>query len=91
VGRQAEYETLVSAYHRAAHHGLQVVTVQGYAGMGKTRLTEQFVTWAATQGADVLVDRSYETSAGLSYQPLTHLLRQCIERENAPKICSLFI
>lgn len=53
--------------------------------MGKTRLTEQFLTWAATQGADVLVGHSFATSAGLSYQPLTHLLRQRVERENAPE------
>jgi DNA-binding SARP family transcriptional activator len=85
VGRQPEYETLVNAYWQMSHDGLQVVTVQGYAGMGKTRLTEQFVSWAATQGADVLVGRSYETSAGLSYQPLILLLRQRLERENAPE------
>ncbi|MFO7679138.1 MAG: BTAD domain-containing putative transcriptional regulator [Chloroflexota bacterium] len=85
VGRQAEYETLIKAYQRALHHGLQLVTVQGQSGIGKTRLTEQFVTWAATQGADVLVGRSFATSTGLSYQPITHLLRQRLERENAPE------
>lgn len=84
VGRQAEYATLVNAYRRARSAGLQVVTLAGKAGMGKTRLAEQFIPWAATQGADVLVGRSYETSGGLSYQPLTQLLRQRIERENAP-------
>ncbi|MEM7798855.1 MAG: AAA family ATPase, partial [Chloroflexota bacterium] len=55
------------------------------AGMGKTRLIEQFVTWAATQGADVLVGRAYESGIGLPYQPLIQLLRQRIERENAPE------
>ena len=85
VGRQAEFETLIKAYQRATRDGLQVVTVQSKAGMGKTRLTQQFLTWATTQGADVLNGRSFTTSAGLSYQPLTHLLRQRIERENAPE------
>ena len=85
VGRQAESETLRKAYQQAGRQGLQVVTVQGKAGIGKTRLTEQFVAWAATQGADVLVGRSFETSVGLSYQPITHLLRQRLERENAPE------
>ena len=84
MGRTAEYKTLVKAYRWATSEGVQVVTVQGKAGIGKTRLTEQFVTWAATQGADVLYGRSIETSAGLFYQPLTHLLRQRLERENAP-------
>ena len=85
AGRRAEYETLIKAYQRAGHHGLQLVTVQGQAGIGKTRLTEQFVTWAATQGADVLIGRCFATSAGLSYQPITHLLRLRLERENAPE------
>jgi predicted ATPase len=41
--------------------------------------------WATTQGADLLVGRSFQTSSGLSYQPIIHLLRQRIERENAPE------
>jgi DNA-binding SARP family transcriptional activator len=85
AGRQAEYDTLIKAYQRARQHGLQLVTVQGQAGIGKTRLTEQFATWAASQGADVLIGRSFATSAGLSYQPITHLLRLRLERENAPE------
>jgi DNA-binding SARP family transcriptional activator/predicted ATPase len=84
VGRHREYETLVKAYRQASGGTFQVVSLVGKAGIGKTRLAQQFLTWAATQGADVLVGRSFETSAGLSYQPLTHLLRQRVERENAP-------
>ena len=85
VGRKNEYETLVKSYQQAKQQGLQLVTVQGYAGMGKTRLTEQFVTWAVTQGADLLYGRSFATSTQLSYQPIIHLLRRRIERENAPE------
>ncbi len=36
------------------------------------------------QGADVLRGRAFETSDGLSYQPLAQLLRQRLERENVP-------
>ena len=85
VGRKTEFETLVKAYQQASQLGLQLVTVQGNAGIGKTRLTEQFVTWAVTQGADLLYGRSFQTSSGLSYQPIIHLMRQRIERENAPE------
>lgn len=84
VGRQREYETLVDTYRQATSGTLQVVALAGQAGIGKTRLAQQFLAWAASQGADVLVGRSFETSAGLSYQPLTQLLRERIERENAP-------
>ena len=85
IGRQQEFETLVAAYRQAANDGLQVVTVAGKAGIGKTRLTQQFLAWAGTQGVDILQSRAFETSAGLSYQPITQLLRQRIERENAPE------
>ncbi len=85
VGRKTDLETLRKAYQQARGQGLQLVTVQGKAGIGKTRLTEQFVAWAAAQGADVLVGRAFETSVGLSYQPISHLLRQRLERENAPE------
>lgn len=85
VGRHREYEMLVKAYRQATSKTLQVVSLVGNSGIGKTRLAQRFLTWAATEGADVLYGRSFETSAGLSYQPLTHLLRQRIERENAPE------
>ncbi len=85
VGRHDEFETLVQAYRQMSSGTLQVVMLVGNAGTGKTRLAQHFLAWVETQGADVLTGRSYETSAGLPYQPLTHLLRQRIERENAPE------
>jgi tetratricopeptide (TPR) repeat protein len=42
VERQVEYEALVRAYQQATQYGLQIVTVQGQAGIGKTRLAEQW-------------------------------------------------
>ncbi len=84
VGRKHEYSTLVRTYQRAKGGGAQVVALLGEAGIGKTRLVQNFLEWAATQGADILRGRAFETSEGLSYQALTHLLRQRLERENAP-------
>ena len=84
VGRETEVATLVDVYQQSIDRGLQVVTLSGNAGIGKTCLTEHFLTWAAMQGADVLHSRAFETSGALSYQPLTQLLRQRLEQENAP-------
>ncbi|MGH2536121.1 MAG: BTAD domain-containing putative transcriptional regulator, partial [Candidatus Promineifilaceae bacterium] len=85
VGRKREYETLVNAYRRTERHDLQIVTLVGQAGIGKTRLAQRFLGWAATQGADVLHGRAFEPGGKLSYQPLIYLLRQRLERENAPE------
>jgi DNA-binding SARP family transcriptional activator/tetratricopeptide (TPR) repeat protein len=85
VGRHSEHGALVRAYQQARRDGVQVATLLGEAGIGKTRLAQEFLDWAATQGADILRGRAFETSGRLSYQPLTQVLRQRLERENAPE------
>jgi DNA-binding SARP family transcriptional activator/tetratricopeptide (TPR) repeat protein len=85
VGRKSEHRALVRAYQQAGRVGAQVVALLGAAGIGKTRLAQNFLDWAAAQGADILRGRAFETSGGLSYQALTQVLRQRLERENAPE------
>ncbi|MEM7798392.1 MAG: AAA family ATPase [Chloroflexota bacterium] len=84
VGRRREFTQLTEAYSQAAAKQLQVVSLTGTAGIGKTRLAQHFLAWAAAQGADVLVGRAFENSSGLSYLPLTQLLRPRLKRE--PKL-----
>ena len=84
VGRTNEYTRLVALYYQAKQGRTQVVIVRGEAGIGKTRLANEFLRWAAAQGADVLQGRAFETGGRLSYQPLVESLRGRIERENAP-------
>jgi DNA-binding SARP family transcriptional activator len=84
VGREREAVTLRQRYHAASHHQTQVVTLLGEAGIGKTRLATEFLTWAAAQGADILQGRAFETEGRLPYQPLLEALRRRLERENAP-------
>jgi len=84
VGREHEYAALVLAYQRARHGGLQIVTVEGEAGIGKTRLAAEFINWAAVQGADEIEGRAFEVGGRLPYQALVEGLRPRLERENAP-------
>ncbi|MGD2148219.1 MAG: ABC transporter substrate-binding protein, partial [Anaerolineae bacterium] len=47
IGRQAELARLQEAFHTAAEDGeLQMVTVVGEAGVGKSRLLHEFDNWA---------------------------------------------
>ncbi len=85
VGRSTEYQSLVGVFHHAQKGKPQVAVVSGESGMGKTRLADEFLKWAGTQGADVLRGRAYETSGGLPYQPIIDALRERLERENAPE------
>lgn len=85
TGRTAEYRALVERYERAATGQPQVVTLGGEAGIGKTRLAEEFLAWAVVQGAETLHGRTFESGSHMSYQPLIEAFRPRLERDNALK------
>src|SRR2546429_707220 len=84
LGRTTELRLLIKAYHTAQRGQTQVVFLEGEAGIGKTRLANEFLAWAEMEGADVLQGQAFETGGQLPYQPVIEALRPRIERENAP-------
>lgn len=81
VGRASEYQELVASYYRAARGHLEIVWLEGEAGMGKTRLASNFLTWAALQPADILTAQAFETGGHLPYHPLVEALRNRLKTE----------
>src|SRR6266508_1261340 len=74
VGRSAEWAALLAAHARAAPDG-HLVVIEGEAGIGKTRLAEDFLAAARARGAVTLAGRCYEEEAGLAYGPFVDMLR----------------
>ncbi len=75
IGRDTEWQRLQEAW-RAANRGRSAaVLLTGEPGIGKTRLLEEFSTWAQRQGMHTLYARCYEMATGLAYAPVTALLR----------------
>lgn len=85
IGRGREYRRLVAAFYSSAGGDPQVPVIEGQAGIGKTRLTGEFLRWAAAQGADVLRGRAFEAGGRVPYHPLVQALRPRVEAENAPE------
>jgi DNA-binding SARP family transcriptional activator len=85
LGRVAEFGTLIERYQHAHAGGPQLVLLQGEAGIGKTRLSSEFVRWAQAQGADVLLGKALQTGRQLPYQPLSDVLRHRLEQEQGPE------
>src|SRR5229473_2509609 len=85
LGRSAAFLQLVGRFQQARVEQPQAVLVIGEAGIGKTRLTSEFVAWSRAQGAEVLSGHAFEMGGRLPYQPLVEALRERLEAENAPE------
>ena len=84
VGREAEFGALVEEYRAARSGEMRPLVVLGEAGIGKTRLAEEFLGWAESRGADVLRAGTSETGGRQPYETLVDALRPRLEREQAP-------
>jgi class 3 adenylate cyclase len=78
VGRDAELELLRTVYDRIVRDRRpHLVTVYGDAGVGKSRLTREFVEWAegAEPPATALRGRCLPYGDGITYWPLAEILK----------------
>jgi tetratricopeptide (TPR) repeat protein len=80
VGREAEWCSLLRTYEAAGTAG-HVVVLEGEAGIGKTRLAEEFLAYAAGRGSVTLAARCYPGETELAYGPLVEGLSASIGRD----------
>ncbi len=79
VGRDETLQALLADHRTSAGHGY-VTVIEGEAGIGKTRLAEEFLARLRAQGAITLVGRAYEDESALTYAPVIEALRaRCVE------------
>ncbi len=78
VGRDRELELLRSVHQRSvAESRPNLVTIYGDPGVGKSRLTTEFVTWAESQAPAPIVvrGRCLPYGDGVTYWPLAEILK----------------
>jgi len=83
VGREREYAWLAERLGEAAEGSGGTVAVEGEAGVGKTRLVEEFLGYARSRGALVLSGRCYERELGPPLEPVTDALGPLAAEERA--------
>lgn len=89
VGRARELARLLSAYESVRVVG-QLLVVEGEAGIGKTRLAEEFIAHAQTRGAHVMTARGYVEQRALAYAPVVQALRVALsDSQNAAQVAQL--
>jgi predicted ATPase/class 3 adenylate cyclase len=85
VGRDEEIRRLEAAYHRAARERVTMtVTLTGEAGLGKTRLTQEFAGRLGGE-AQVLTGRCLSYGEGITFWPLREVVRQACGEDDSPE------
>jgi DNA-binding SARP family transcriptional activator len=84
VGRAKEFGVMIEGYQASLSGEARAVVLLGDAGIGKTRLGEEFLLWAREEGADVLLGRTNEAAGRLPYGVLIDAIRPRVEGERAP-------
>jgi DNA-binding SARP family transcriptional activator len=89
VGRSNEWSVLMKMYGAIKTDG-QLIILEGEAGIGKTRLAEEFLTYAQARGAHVIAAKCYQGETQLAFDPIAAGLRAVLTREDAmPKLDSI--
>jgi DNA-binding SARP family transcriptional activator/Tfp pilus assembly protein PilF len=80
VGRVKEWEKMTQVYASVQSSG-RLVVLEGEAGIGKTRLAEEFLAHVHSVGGVVLTTRCYEGEANLTYGMIAEALRGALAAE----------
>jgi len=86
VGRESEWSELQVAWRNTAQGKPHLALISGEAGIGKTRLAEELLGWAARQGIPTASARCYASSARLAFAPVTAWLRTDRLRDSVPSL-----
>jgi class 3 adenylate cyclase len=83
VGRERERRALTDAWQRAvSESACHLFTVLGTAGVGKSRLTSEFI--ASLDGARVVRGRCLSYGDGITYWPVVEIVLQLRQRPSDP-------
>ncbi len=76
VGRQREWSLLLQSWRGVASgNGARFVLLSGEAGIGKTRLVEELLSWTGRQGIACASAHCYAAEGELAYAPVRACLR----------------
>jgi len=83
IGREQPWRQLVRSWTAAAGGRGGLVLIEGEAGVGKTRLAEDFLRYAAAEGGTVLRGRGYDARSGIPFGPVVEVVRGALAAPGA--------
>lgn len=81
VGRNDEIKTLMRTFNRVKDGESQTVLIKGKAGIGKTRLVNEFITKTISEEVDFIHGKAYYESLE-PYLPFKEAFKQCVSKND---------
>jgi DNA-binding SARP family transcriptional activator len=78
IGREPQWEKLTEAWSTVRRGEGRILLLQGELGIGKSRLTDEFLRWVVAEGGTVLRGRSYDGRAGVPFEPVADALHDAL-------------
>lgn len=78
IGREKEWSTLVGTWEEVQRGRSRVLLLEGEAGIGKSRLADEFLRWTVANGGSVLRGHGYDARPGIPYEPVVEILREAL-------------
>ncbi len=91
IGREVEWQQLLTLWQRARQGHAQVAAITGEAGIGKTKLAETLTNWVSRQGLRAATARVYEAEGSPAYAALINLLRTDNMGHNLPHLSDVWL
>jgi DNA-binding SARP family transcriptional activator len=79
IGREEEWASLLRSWNNVCQGKGNIVLLEGEAGVGKSRLAEEFMRWVVADGGTVLRGRGYDARAGIPYGPMVEVLQEALD------------
>ncbi len=87
VGREEEYQRLLERFKATLAGQGYLVFICGEAGIGKTMLAREVMTYARAEGATALIGHCYDLEGALPYQPFVEALRGYVTSHPKEVVC----
>ncbi len=79
IGRTGELDALQKAWRGVQRGAGRILLIEGESGVGKSRLTDEFLRWVGAESGTVLRAHGYDAQAGVPYGPVVEVLRGALD------------
>ena len=79
LGRQGEWDMMARAWSEVVSDASRVVLIEGEPGVGKSRLTDDFLRWVAARGGVVLRGRGYDMRSSAPFGAVIDALHSALD------------